>query len=229
MDLNFSFFPKYAPMFWRGAYTTLILSAFTVVLGVIVGIILALTRLSKFKPLSLVSAAYTEFVRGTPLMVQLFFMFYALPQIGLRIPAIPGLGFDFPRFTTGILAMGLNSGAYVGEIIRAGIQAVDKGQSEAARSLGLTAGQTMRKVVLPQAVRNILPALGNEFVTIIKESSIVTTIGITELMFNTQQVYSSSYRYFESLIICAVIYFVMTFTISRLLGVLEGRMMRSVR
>ena len=229
MDLNFSFLSKYWPMFVRGAGTTLVLSLFTVVLGLILGIFLALLRLGKFKPLSLLSAAYTEFIRGTPLMVQIFFIFYALPQIGIRIPNISGLGFDFPRFASGILAMGLNSGAYVGEIVRAGIQAVDKGQTEAARSLGMTAWQTMRRVVLPQAFKNILPALGNEFVTVIKESSIVTVIGITELMFNTSQVYSSSYRYFESLIVCALIYFVMTFTTSRLLGVLEGRMKRSAR
>ena len=221
MELNFSFLSKYWPMFIRGAGTTLILSVFTVVIGLIVGVVLALMRLGKFKPLSLISAAYTEFIRGTPLMVQIFFIFYALPQMGIKIPNISGLGFDFPRFASGILAMGLNSAAYVGEIVRAGI--------EAARSLGMTGWQTMRRVVLPQAFKNILPALGNEFVTVIKESSIVMTIGITELMFNTSQVYSSSFRYFESLIVCALIYFVMTFTTSRLLGVMERRMKRDAR
>ncbi len=229
MDLNFGFLAKYWPMFVRGAGTTLVLSLFTVVLGLIMGVFLALLRLSKFKPVSLLSAAYTEFIRGTPLMVQIFFIFYALPQIGIRIPNISGLGFDFPRFASGILAMGMNSAAYVGEIIRAGIQAVDKGQTEAARSLGMSGWQAMSRVVLPQAFKNILPALGNEFVTVIKESSIVTVIGITELMFNTSQVYSSSYRYFESLIVCAVVYFIMTFTTSRVLGVMEGRMKRSGR
>ncbi len=227
MNLNFSFLSKYWPMFVRGAGTTLILSFFTVLIGLIIGVFLALLRLGKFKPLSFLSAAYTEFIRGTPLMVQIFFIFYALPQMGFKIPNITGLGFDFPRFASGILAMGLNSGAYVGEIVRAGIQAVDKGQTEAARSLGMTGWQTMRRVVLPQAFKSILPALGNEFVTVIKESSIVMTIGITELMFNTSQVYSSSFRYFESLIVCALVYFVMTFTTSRLLGVMERRMKRS--
>lgn len=242
MELNFSFMTKYWPLFIRGAGTTLILSVFTVAIGLVVGIVLALCRLSKFTPLgflgkypqlsriskfnpiSFIASAYIEFMRGTPLMVQIFFIFYALPQMGFRIPNIPGLNFDFPRFASGILAMGLNSGAYVGEIVRAGIQAVDKGQSEAARSLGMTTTQTMRRIVLPQAFKNILPALGNEFVTVIKESSIVMVIGITELMFNTSQVYSSSYRYFESLIVCALVYFVMTFTTSRLLGVMERRM-----
>ena len=229
MELNFSFLSKYWPMFIRGAGTTLILSVFTVVIGLIVGVVLALMRLGKFKPLSLISAAYTEFIRGTPLMVQIFFIFYALPQMGIKIPNISGLGFDFPRFASGILAMGLNSAAYVGEIVRAGIQAVDRGQTEAARSLGMNYFTTMRFIVIPQAIKNILPALGNEFVTVIKESSIVMTIGITELMFNTSQVYSSSFRYFESLIVCALIYFVMTFTTSRLLGVMERRMKRDAR
>ncbi len=123
--------------------------------------------------------------------------------------------------------MGLNSAAYIAEIVRAGIQAVDPGQTEAALSLGMNKWQTMKNVVLPQAFKNILPALGNEFVTLIKESSIVMVIGITELMFNTSQVYSSSYRYFESLIVAAVIYFIMTFTTSRLIGIMEGRMRKS--
>lgn len=224
MELNFSFLSKYWPMFLRGAETTLILSVATVIIGLIVGVLLALLRLCKIKPLSFLAAAYIEFIRGTPLMVQIFFIFYALPQLGLRIPQITWLDFDFPRFASGILALGLNSAAYIAEIVRAGIQAVDKGQTEAARSLGMTQGMAMRFVVLPQAFKNILPALGNEFVTVIKESSIVMVIGITELMFNTSQVYSSSYRYFESLIICALVYFIMTFTTSRLLSLLERRM-----
>ncbi len=236
-------------MFMNGAKTTLALSVVTVALGLVFGVILALLRLSKFEPLhflskgkfakiwplykiahfnplSFLSLAYVEFMRGTPMMVQIFFIFYALPQLGLRIPQIPNLPFDFPRYASGVLAMSLNSGAYVAEIIRAGIQAVPKGQMEAARSLGMSAGQAMRYTILPQAFRNILPALGNEFVTVIKESSIVMIIGISELMFNTSQTYSSSFRYFESLIVCALVYFVMTFTTSRILAVIERRMAR---
>lgn len=242
MNLNFSFLTKYWPMFIDGVKTTLFLSLATVLIGLIIGVILALMRLSKvyplsfmkkyrtfssvarFNPLSFLATAYVEFMRGTPLMVQILFIFYALPQLGISFPDIPGLGFDFPRFASGITAMGFNSGAYISEIVRAGIQAVKKGQTEASLSLGMTKLQTMRYIVLPQAFKNILPALGNEFITVIKESSIVMVIGITELMFNTAQVYSSSYRYFESLIVCAVIYFVMTFATSRLLGLLERRM-----
>ena len=212
-----------------GFYENIVIFFWTLALAIPLGLIITLGSMSRFSPLRWLTKTFVWIIRGTPLMVQIFFIFYALPQIGVKIPNISGLGFDFPRFASGILAMGLNSGAYVGEIVRAGIQAVDKGQTEAARSLGMTSWQTMRRVVLPQAFKNILPALGNEFVTVIKESSIVTVIGITELMFNTSQVYSSSYRYFESLIVCALIYFVMTFTTSRLLGVLEGRMKRSAR
>ena len=224
MELNFSFLSKYWPMFIRGAGTTLILSVFTVFIGLIVGIVLALMRLGKFKPISLLSAAYTEFIRGTPLMVQIFFIFYALPQMGIKIPNISGLGFDFPRFASGILAMGLNSAAYVGEIVRAGIQAVDKGQTEAARSLGMTGWQTMRRVVLPQAFKNILPALGNEFVTVIKESSIVSVIGIADLMFRTNDVIALSYKSLECLAVAALIYFVLTFISSRLVSLAERKL-----
>lgn len=241
MNLNFSFLDKYWPMFGNGIKTTLILAAATVVIGLVFGVILALLRLSKFQPLkflaktplafmaktnplSFLATAYVEFVRGTPLLVQILFVFYAMPQLGLSFPNIQGLGFDFPRFAAGITAMGLNSAAYMSEVVRAGIQAVDRGQTEAALSVGMTKLKAMRYVVLPQAFKNILPALGNEFVTVIKESSIVMVIGITELMFNTAQVYSSSYRYFESLIVCALVYFVATFTTSRLLGILERRM-----
>lgn len=224
MNLNFSFLSKYWPMFVRGAGTTLILSFFTVLIGLIIGVLLALLRLGKFKPLSFLSAAYTEFIRGTPLMVQIFFIFYALPQMGFKIPNITGLGFDFPRFASGILAMGLNSGAYVGEIVRAGIQAVDKGQTEAARSLGMTGWQTMRRVVLPQAFKNILPALGNEFVTVIKESSIVSVIGIADLMFRTNDVIAVTYKNLECLAIAALCYFVLTFVSSRFVSLAERKM-----
>lgn len=242
MNLNFSFLTKYWPMFANGIKTTLALALVTVIIGLVVGVLLALLRVSKFKPfiflkrfralafianfnpLQFLATAYVEFVRGTPLLVQILFIFYALPQLGLSFPNIQGLGFDFPRFAAGITAMGLNSAAYMSEIVRAGIQAVDKGQMEAALSVGMTKLKAMRHIVLPQAFKNILPALGNEFITVIKESSIVMVIGITELMFNTAQVYSSSYRYFESLIVCAFVYFAATFTTSRLLGLLERRL-----
>ena len=224
MNLNFSFLNKYWFLFVDGARTTLIISVLTVFLGTVLGIAISLMRLSRFKAVSWISQAYIEFIRGTPMLVQIFFIFYALPQLGIRIPEVPAFGPDFPRYVSGIIALSINSGAYIAEIIRAGIQSVDKGQTEAARSLGTPQMMTMRYIVLPQAFRNILPALGNEFVTIIKESSIVSVIGIGELMYRTSTAYGNSFRYFESLIICAVIYFVLTFTTSRLIAMMERRL-----
>ena len=250
---NFSKIVPYAELFRQGLLVTVLLSLFTVMIGFCIALVLALMRMSnvrpfralgfdkdghqkeegflaavsRFNPLAFLATAYVEILRSTPVVVQVFIIYYGVFGI-IDLPAFKMFGFiKFDRFFPGVVALGLNSGAYVGEIVRAGIQAVDKGQTEAARSLGMTGWQTMRRVVLPQAFKNILPALGNEFVTVIKESSIVMTIGITELMFNTSQVYSSSFRYFESLIVCALVYFVMTFTTSRLLGVMERRMKRS--
>ena len=224
MELSFNFLKKYWFLFVDGTSITLLLSICTVFFGVIIGVLIALCRLSNSKFLRFPAQAYIEFLRGTPMLVQIYFIFYALPQMGLKIPDIPLFGPDFPRYASGILALSINSGAYIAEIIRAGIQAVDKGQTEAARSLGMSQMLTMNKIILPQAFKNILPALGNEFVTIIKESSIVSVIGIGELMFRTQTVYGNSFRFFESLIIAALIYFILTFTTSRLLGIMERRM-----
>ena len=156
-------------------------------------------------------------------MVQLMFIFYGLPMIGVTFPDIAFIP-NFSRFMAGVVAMSLNSSAYVSEIIRSGIQAVDPGQMEAARSIGFTYGESMRKVVLPQAVKNILPALGNEFVTVIKESSIVSVIGIADLMFRTNDVIAVTYRSLQALLIAALMYFVMTFFISRLISFAERKM-----
>jgi His/Glu/Gln/Arg/opine family amino acid ABC transporter permease subunit len=222
--LDFTFLGKYYMFFINGAKNTVILAALTVLMGVILGTVLALMRLSKARLLKFISASYIEFIRGTPVMVQIFIVFYGLPQLGIEFPDIPALGDDFPRFMAGVIALSINSAAYVAEIIRAGIQAVDNGQMEAARSLGLTHRMAMTYIILPQAVRNILPALGNEFVTVIKESSIVSVIGISELMYNADTVRGNTFMPFEPLIVAAVIYFIMTFTTSKLLGFAERRM-----
>ncbi|MCX7922640.1 MAG: amino acid ABC transporter permease [Clostridia bacterium] len=222
--MNFSFLSEYYVYFIEGAKNTILLAAFTVLLGVMLGIILALMKISRNPILKVISTSYIEFIRGTPLLVQIYIVFFGLPYIGIHIPDVPFLGQDFPRFMAGVIALSLNSGAYVAEIIRAGIQAIDKGQMEAARSLGMSHYMAMRYIILPQAIRNILPALGNEFVVIIKESSIVSVIGISELMFSADTVKGVTFQPFEPLIVVAVIYFVLTFTISRLLGVAERRM-----
>ncbi|MDO4837092.1 MAG: amino acid ABC transporter permease [Clostridia bacterium] len=216
---------KYSGFFLEGVGNTLILSFFTVLLGTILGTLMATARMSKIAPLRWFAAAYIEFFRGTPLMVQLMFIFYGLPMIGITFPDVSFIP-NFDRFAAGVVAMSLNSCAYVAEIIRSGIQAVDKGQTEAARSLGFHEGQTMRLVVLPQAIRNILPALGNEFVTDIKESSIVSVIGIADLMYRSKGVIAKTYNSLECLAIAAIIYFVMTFVSSRLIALLERKMSR---
>ena len=214
---------KYSGFFIEGVENTLILSFFTVLFGTILGTLMAMARMSKFAPLKWLATAYIEFFRGTPLMVQLMFIFYGLPMIGVTFPTVSFIP-DFDRFAAGVVAMSLNSCAYVAEVIRSGIQAVDKGQMEAARSLGFHHKQAMMLVILPQAVRNILPALGNEFVTIIKESSIVSVIGIADLMYRTKGVIAKTYNSLECLAIAALIYFVVTFVGGRLIALMERKM-----
>lgn len=222
--LDFSFLPKYYMFFLSGAKNTLLLAAFTVAFGVILGTVIALLKISKYKILRFISTAYIEFIRGTPILVQLFIIFYGLPKIGINFPEVPALGDDFPRFMAGVIALSINSAAYVAEIIRAGIQAIDKGQMEAARSLGMPHWMAMRYIILPQAIRNILPAFGNEFVVVIKESSIASIIGISELMFNADTVRGNTFDPFKPFIVAAIMYFCMTFPLSKLLAHIERRM-----
>jgi len=216
-------FARYSSFFAEGIRNTLIIALFVVILGTVLGTLMAMLRMSKVKPLRYIATAYIEFIRGTPLMVQLMFIFYGLPMVGITVPEISFIP-NFQRFAAGIVAMSMNSCAYVAEIIRSGIQAVDIGQTEAARSLGFKQSQTMTMVVLPQAVKNILPALGNEFVTIIKESSIVSVIGIADLMFRTKDVMAVTYRNLECLAVAAVLYFVLTFISGRLISLMERKM-----
>ena len=214
---------NYNSFFLEGVRNTLIISALAVLIGTMLGALMALARMSNIKPLRWLATAYIEFFRGTPLMVQLMFIFYGLPMIGVTFPDIAFIP-DFSRFMAGIVAMSLNSCAYVAEVIRSGIQAVDAGQMEAARCLGLSKKQGMTMVVLPQAIRNILPALGNEFVTVIKESSVVSVIGIADLMYRTNGVKAKTYNVLECLAVAAIIYFIMTFFFSKVIAWTERRM-----
>lgn len=216
--MDFTFLPKYYMFFLNGAKFTLVLAFFTVIFGVMLGVILALMRISNSKLLKFLGTVYVEFIRGTPVLVQVYLIYYGLPSM---------LGLNLPDMAAGILALSINSGAYVAEIIRAGIQAVDNGQLEAARSLGMKYTTAMRYIIIPQAIKNILPALGNEFIVVIKESSIVSVIGIHELMYNADTVRGNTFRAFEPLIIAALMYFVMTFTLSKLMGKAERRLKTS--
>jgi His/Glu/Gln/Arg/opine family amino acid ABC transporter permease subunit len=224
--LNFSFLSEYYPYFITGTISTVVLAFFTVIMGVIIGTFIALMKLSNFKILNIkifniLSSTYIEVIRGTPMMVQVLIIYFAFPNI---LPQTDFNGIDISRVVPGIIALSINSGAYVAEIIRAGIQAVDRGQMEAARSLGLTHIMSMRYIILPQAVKNILPALGNEFVVIIKESSIVSIIGLSELTKNARDVGGATYITLEPMYIAAVIYFILTFSMSKFLGRVERRL-----
>lgn len=228
--MNFSFLTKYWPYYLIGAKNTILLALFAVVIGVLIGIILAIARVGKNKFFSLLATAYVEFIRGTPLLVQLFIIYYGLEAIGIRFPNIPFmtklLGINFSDFMAGVITMGINSGAYVCEIFRSGIQSIDKGQSEAARSLGLSYPKTLFYIVIPQAIRNVLPALGNEFVVVIKESSIVSIIGIADLMYKANTVRGNTFQPFEPLLVAAAVYFILTFPLSKLLAHIERKMQK---
>ncbi|MCQ2398814.1 MAG: amino acid ABC transporter permease [Sphaerochaetaceae bacterium] len=215
---------QYIDLFRQGLVCTISLSLFTVIFGFVLALVLALMRLSRFKVLKTVAAAYVELFRATPMLVQLFVVYYVLLG-GLSLPAVKLFGFiRFERFLPGVVALSMNSGAYLSEIIRAGIQSIDAGQTEASRSLGMSAFQTMKYIVLPQAVKNILPAIANEFVTIIKESSICYTIGVQEIMYAVNATKGATYRVAEPLVIAAAVYFCLTYPTSKIIARFERKM-----
>ena len=243
---------QYINLFEQGLVTTLALSALTVLFGFILALILAVMRLSdirpfralgltkdgrlreqgvlsvlaRFNPVSFLATAYVEVFRATPMLVQLFIIYY-LVFSHISVPSFKLFGtIRFERFLPGVVALSLNSGAYLSEIIRSGIQSIDGGQTEAARSLGLTQTQNMRFIVLPQAIKNILPAIANEFVTIIKESSICYTIGVQEIMSAVTSIKGATYRIGEPLIIATLVYFCLTFPTSKIIAHFERKMSR---
>ncbi|HDB2797275.1 TPA: ABC transporter permease subunit [Staphylococcus aureus] len=215
MNDDSGFISKYGSFFLKGINITILISLIGVALGSILGAFVALMKLSKIKIISWIASIYIEILRGTPMLVQVFIVFFGITA---------ALGLDISALVCGTIALVINSSAYIAEIIRAGINAVDKGQMEAARSLGLNYRQTMKSVIMPQAIKNILPALGNEFVTLIKESSIVSTIGVGEIMFNAQVVQGISFDPFTPLIVAAALYFVLTFVLTRIMNMIEGRL-----
>ncbi|MDT3186446.1 ABC transporter permease subunit [Staphylococcus aureus] len=215
MNDDSGFISKYGNFFLKGIKITILISLIGVALGSILGAFVALMKLSKIKIISWIASIYIEILRGTPMLVQVFIVFFGITA---------ALGLDISALVCGTIALVINSSAYIAEIIRAGINAVDKGQMEAARSLGLNYRQTMKSVIMPQAIKNILPALGNEFVTLIKESSIVSTIGVGEIMFNAQVVQGISFDPFTPLLVAAALYFVLTFVLTRIMNMIEGRL-----
>ena len=199
----------------QGIGYTLLLSLLTVAFGAILGLLLYLGRTVRFKPLNWICIAIVEVVRGTPILLQLYIGYFLVPKI---------LPFAVTEFASVAVALCINSGCYVSEIFRSGIQAVDRGQTEAARSLGLNGRQTMLRIILPQAIKNILPALGNEFITIIKETSLASTFFVGELMTACLKVRGNTFLAMECMMIVGVIYFVLTFLLSKLLSAFERRL-----
>ncbi|MBP3464793.1 MAG: amino acid ABC transporter permease [Angelakisella sp.] len=226
---KFCDFEKIAALFLKywdkylidGVGYTLALSAITVAGGVVLASLLALMKMSRIAPLRWISSVYIEIIRGTPMLLQLYFFYFGLPML---IPAL-----NKQKFVCIAIALICNSAAYVSEVIRSGIQAVDPGQREAALSLGFSSSGAMWYVIMPQAIKNILPALGNEFIMIIKDTSLASTFFIGDLMTQYLLIRGATYLSIEPLVIAGVIYFIMTFALSKLFGHFEHKMQRSDR
>ena len=214
MNFDVELIVRSSPLLLAGAAVTIQITALSVGFGLLIGMFVGIARLSKLLPVRAAAAVYVDFIRGTPLLVQIFLIYFALPIL---------LGARIDPFIAAITACSINSGAYVAEIFRAGIQSIDKGQMEAGRSLGMTWPQTMRHIILPQAFKRIIPPLGNEFIAMLKDSSLVSVIGFEELTRRGQLIIARTYGSFEIWLTVAFIYLIMTFAISRLVAYLERR------
>jgi polar amino acid transport system permease protein len=250
---NFPKIAPYAKLFWQGMAVTVLLSMFTVAIGFVLALILSSMRMSKFYPLAFLgldkeghqrergfgvtlgkfnpiaflATAYVEILRATPVIVQVAIIYYGVFGALIQLPSFTFLGFiKFERFFPGVVALGMNSGAYLCEIMRSGIQSIDGGQTEAARSLGMSQGLTMRYIILPQAIKNILPAIANEFVVIIKESAITYTIGVQDIMSAVNAVRGATFIIIEPLLVATAIYFCLCFPTSKVIAYFERRMSR---
>ena len=249
---NFAKIVPYMEMFKQGVTVTVLLSVLTVLIGFVLAMILAVMRLShfqpfrflgltkdgrlrdggfllalsRFNPLAFLATAYVEILRSTPVIVQIFIIYHGVFGM-IDLPSFNLLGFiKFDRFFPGVVALGMNSGAYLCEIMRSGIQSIDGGQTEASRSLGMSSVQTMRFIILPQAIRNILPAIANEFVVIIKESAITYTIGVQDIMSAVNAVKGATFVIVEPLLVATAIYFCLCFPTSKIIAYFERRMSR---
>ncbi|MDE3839510.1 arginine ABC transporter permease [Bacillus methanolicus] len=218
MNLDFSQFIPSLPYILKGIGVTLQIVILAGMMGFAFGVILALFKISSFKLLGWFADAYTSIFRGTPLVLQLMLIYYGSPQI---------VGFQIEASTAAVLSFSLNSAAYISEIIRAGILAVDKGQREASMALGIPYKRMMWDIILPQALKNILPALMNEFITLTKESAIVTTVGVMDIMRRSYQVGADKYSFFEPLLIAGIIYYLMVMALTLIGKGMERRMRRS--
>ena len=220
-------FTEYYQYFLRGTRTTILISLITVFCGAILGCLVALMRISNCKPLQAFSKLYITVIRGTPMLVQLYIVYYQLSFI--QYPSGTIWGVDMERAIPCVIALSLNSAAYIAEVFRAGIQAVDVGQMEAARSCGMTSAQAMRFIILPQAIKNILPAIGNEFVTMVKETSIIQYLGISDLMYNNGIVITATYNPLPCYYISAILYLLLNIILGKGINIFEVRLKRNER
>lgn len=214
MSFDFSLIWQSLPLLLAGAGITIEITVISVGLGFILGLITSICRLSKVRILEIIAVCYINIIRGTPMLVQIFLIYFALPMI---------IGERINPFVAAVAACSINSGAYVSEIFRAGIQSVDKGQMEAGRSLGLSWMQTMRYIILPQAFKRVIPPLGNEFISMTKETSLVSVIGFEELTRRGQLIIAKTYGSFEIWLTVAALYLIMTLAISQFVSYLERR------
>lgn len=227
--MNFSFLPEYWAYFNYGVIVTIMISACVVFFGTIIGVLITFVKRSSFTPLKWIANFYVWIFRGTPMVVQIMIAFAWMHFNNMPTVNFGVLDLDFSRLLPGIIIISLNSGAYISEIVRAGIEAVPKGQLEAAYSLGIRPKNSMRYVILPQAFKNILPALGNEFITIIKDSALLQTIGVMELWNGAQTVVTSTYLPITPLLFAAFYYLMVTTVLSYLLTILENKMGQGVK
>ncbi|OPX58873.1 MAG: glutamine ABC transporter permease protein [Methanomassiliicoccales archaeon PtaB.Bin134] len=214
MTIDWTIIPDYFDVFMKGLETTLIISIISIVLGFVGGILIGMCRISRNPLVYGASTVYVEAFRGTPLLIQIFLVYLGLPQIGIYI--------DSP-LVAGLIALSLNSAAYQSEIFRGGVQSISIGQIEAARSLGMTYNQALFSVVIPQAIRNAMPPYTNEFITMIKDSSLVMTIGVLELTLRGKLISATTGQSIPVLLFVAVLYFVLTFSTSRIMRYVERR------
>lgn len=225
VELMSKIFSQYWPMFLRGAAATLMISLTATILGCLIGLLIGVVRTTPtpergakrgiLRALNGIFSVYIEFFRGTPMIVQAMVIFYGSAQ---------AFDIQMDRFAAAILIVAINTGAYMAEIVRGGIISVEQGQYEAAQAIGMNHMQTMLYVILPQAIRNILPATGNEFVINIKDTSVLSVISVTELFFQTKSIAGITYKYFEPFIVASLIYLAMTYSVTRILRMIERKL-----
>lgn len=215
---------QYSHLLVIGFKVTILISVVAICLGFLLGVVICFMRISKNTVLSTIAFGYVELIRGTPILLQIAMVYYGLPLIGVNIPSFEIGGFTFDRFLCGVLALMINSSAYISEIIRSGIQSIDKGQEEAALSLGFTKREAMALVIFPAAIKNVIPALGNNFITMVKSSSQVSTIGLADLMYTANVIRGNSFRPFSPLVMVAILYLFLTLSLSALLRKVEHRL-----